>query len=142
MLFRSVYCDIREKGQGLQLGHNVRVFLPSHGIVALTRRRLQDYTGYRNDGRRASLLRLGDGRLCLSYGRRAVPYGILARLSGDQGKTWGQPIVLRDDGAAADVGYVRSIIRPDSKIVAVYYYNDRSSPERYLAATVWDPGKP
>jgi hypothetical protein len=94
------------------------------------------------EGNPPSLLRLGDGRLCLSYGRRAVPYGILARLSGDQGKTWGQPIVLRDDGAAADVGYVRSIIRPDGKVVAVYYYNDRSSPERYLAATVWDPGKP
>jgi Neuraminidase (sialidase) len=94
------------------------------------------------EGNPPSLLRLGDGRLCLSYGRRAVPYGILARLSGDQGKNWGQPIVLRDDGAAADVGYVRSIIRPDGKVVAVYYYNDRSSPERYLAATIWDPGKP
>jgi len=94
------------------------------------------------EGNPPSLLRLGDGRICLTYGRRAVPYGILARLSRDQGKTWGQPIVLRDDGAAADVGYARSIIRPDGKVVAVYYYNDRSSPERYLAATVWDPGQP
>ena len=68
--------------------------------------------------------------------------GSSLRLSGDQGKTWGDPIVLRDDGAAADVGYVRSIIRPDGKVVAVYYYNDRKSPERYIAATIWDPGKP
>ncbi len=44
--------------------------------------------------------------------------------------------------AAADVGYVRSIIRPDGKLVAVYYYNDRSNPDRYLAATILDPGKP
>ena len=93
------------------------------------------------EGNPPSLLRLGDGRLCLIYGRRAQPYGILARLSGDQGKTWSSRIVLRDD-AAADVGYVRSIIRPDGKIVAVYYYNDRTSPDRYLAATIWDPGKP
>ena len=63
-------------------------------------------------------------------------------MSSDQGKTWGDAIVLRDDGGAADVGYVRSIIRPDGKIVAVYYYNDRSSPDRYLAATIWEPGKP
>ena len=50
--------------------------------------------------------------------------------------------MLRDDGGAADVGYVRSIIRPDGKIVAVYYYNDRSSPDRYIAATIWGPAKP
>jgi hypothetical protein len=93
-------------------------------------------------GNPPSLLHLADGRLSLIYGRRAQPYGILARLSKDQGKSWGDPIVLRDDGGAADVGYVRSIIRPDGKILAVYYYNDRSSPDRYIAATIWDPGKP
>jgi hypothetical protein len=93
------------------------------------------------EGNAPSLLKLADGRLCLTYGRRARPYGILARLSGDQGKTWGDAIVLRDDGGAADVGYVRSTIRPDGKLLAVYYFNDRSSPTRYIAATVWDPGK-
>jgi hypothetical protein len=50
--------------------------------------------------------------------------------------------VLRDEGGAADVGYVRSIIRPDGKILAVYYYNDRLSPDRYIGATIWDPEKP
>ena len=94
------------------------------------------------EGNPPSLLRLADGRLSLIYGRRALPYGILARLSNDQGKTWSGPIVLRDDGGAADVGYVRSIIRSDGKIVAVYYYNDRSNPDRYIGATIWDPGKP
>jgi hypothetical protein len=93
------------------------------------------------EGNPPSLLKLADGRLCLTYGRRARPYGILARLSGDEGKTWGEPIVLRDDGGAADVGYVRSIIRPDGKLVVVYYFNDRSSRERYIAATIWNPGK-
>ena len=94
------------------------------------------------EGNPPSLLRLADGRLSLIYGRRARPYSILARLSNDQGKTWSGPIILRDDGGAADVGYVRSIIRPDGKIVAVYYYNDRTNPDRYIAATIWDPGKP
>jgi hypothetical protein len=94
------------------------------------------------EGNPPSLLRLADGRLSLIYGRRTLPYGILARLSNDQGKTWSSPIVLRDDGGAADVGYVRSIVRPDGKIVAVYYYNERSSPDRYIAATIWDPKTP
>jgi hypothetical protein len=94
------------------------------------------------EGNPPSLLRLADGRLSLIYGRRALPYGILARLSNDLGKTWSSPIVLRDDGGAADVGYVRSIIRPDGKIVAAYYYNEHSSPDRYIAATIWDPKTP
>jgi len=94
------------------------------------------------EGNPPSLLKLADGRLCLTYGRRAQPYGILARLSRDQGKTWGDAITLRDDGGAPDIGYVRSTIRPDGKLVAVYYFNDRSGHDRYLAATIWEPGRP
>jgi hypothetical protein len=33
-------------------------------------------------------------------------------------------------------------VRRDGKVVAVYYYQDRSGPTRYLAATIWDPGTP
>ncbi len=91
------------------------------------------------EGNPPSLLHLADDRLCLITGIRIPPHRIQARLSSDHGKTWGDPIVLRDDGAAADVGYVRSIIRPDGKIVAIYYFNDRSSPERYIAASIWEP---
>jgi hypothetical protein len=91
------------------------------------------------EGNPPSLLRLADGRLSLIYGRRARPYAILARLSNDEGKTWSDPIVLRDDGGAADVGYPRSIIRPDGKIVAVYYFNDQLNPDRFIGATIWEP---
>jgi hypothetical protein len=94
------------------------------------------------EGNPPSLLKLADGRICLIYGRRARPYGILARLSSDHGKTWGDALVLRDDGGAADLGYVRSVIRPDGKLVAVYYYTDRSSIDRYIASTIWEPAKP
>lgn len=91
------------------------------------------------EGNPPSLLRLPDGRLSLIYGYRAQPYGIRARLSSDDGKTWSDPITLRDDGGGRDLGYVRSVIRSDGRIVAVYYYNDRTSPARYLAATIWEP---
>jgi hypothetical protein len=94
------------------------------------------------EGNPPSLVRLPDGRLCLAYGVRARPFGIYARLSGDGGKTWGEALPLRDDGGANDVGYVRSVVRPDGKVVAVYYYTDRSGPDRYIGATVWDPGAP
>ncbi len=94
------------------------------------------------EGNPPSLVRLPDGRLCLIYGVRAQPYGIRARLSADRGKTWSDAIHLRDDGGSTDVGYVRSVVRPDGKVVAVYYFSDRSGPTRYIAATIFDPGSP
>jgi hypothetical protein len=90
------------------------------------------------EGNPPSLLKLTEGRLCLIYGVRARPYGIRARLSADRGRTWGNAETLRDDGAN-DVGYVRSVLRPDGKVVAIYYFADRTGPTRYIAATIWDP---
>lgn len=86
-----------------------------------------------------SLLRLQDGRLALTYGRRSAPFGIRARLSTDDGKTWSSEIVLRNDGGCWDLGYTRSVQRPDGKIVTVYYFNDSPDHERQIAATIWDP---
>jgi hypothetical protein len=94
------------------------------------------------EGNPPSLVRLPDGRLCLTYGVRARPFGIRTRFNSDRGQTWSEAFVLRDDGGSNDLGYVRSLVRPDGKVVAVYYYTDRSSPIRYIAATVFDPGKP
>ena len=38
------------------------------------------------------------------------------------------------------MGYPRSVQRPDSRIVTIYYFWDRTTgPERYIAATIWDP---
>ena len=93
------------------------------------------------EGNPPSLLRLSDNRLCLIHGSRKEPFGIFARLSSDLGKTWGDAIPLRSDAGGRDIGYVRSIVRPDGHVVAVYYYQDRTGPTRYLAATIWDPVK-
>lgn len=85
------------------------------------------------------LLLLKDGSLCLTYGYRAKPFSILARLSRDRGKSWQDPIVLRGDGGGQDLGYTRSVQRTDGRIVTVYYFWDtKSGPERYIAATIWD----
>ncbi len=94
------------------------------------------------EGNPPSLLRLPDGRLALIYGVRLKPYGIRARLSADRGATWGPAIVLRDDGGSTDVGYPRSVLRPDGKVVAVYDFSDRSGPDRYVGATIWSPETP
>jgi hypothetical protein len=89
-------------------------------------------------GNPPSLIRLKDGRLCITYGYRGEPFGIRAVLSADHGRTWSQEIVLRADAAAWDVGYTRSVQRPDGRIVTVYYFPEEQFAERVIAATIWD----
>ncbi len=92
------------------------------------------------EGNPASLIRLADGRICMTYGQRKAPYGIRARLSKDGGRTWGEEIILRDDGGGRDLGYPRSVQRPDGKVITVYYmWDQKTGPERYIAATIWEP---
>jgi hypothetical protein len=92
------------------------------------------------EGNPPSMIRLKDGRICLTYGYRAAPFSIRARLSSDGGRTWGKDIVLRDDGGGRDIGYPRTVQRADGKIVTVYYFHDTPKGDRYIAATIWDAG--
>ena len=55
-----------------------------------------------SEGNASSLTRLRDGRLALTYGYRAVPFGMRARVSRDGGVTWGDEITLRDDAGCWD----------------------------------------
>lgn len=93
------------------------------------------------EGNPGCLVRLGDGRLALTYGYRARPFGIRARLSRDGGRTWEPEIVLRDDGGGRDVGYTQTVERPDGRLVTIYYFHDQPLGERYVAATIWDPDR-
>ncbi len=93
----------------------------------------------KHNGNPPCLLKLEDGRLCVTYGFRGVPYGIRAKLSSDNGKTWGEEIHLRDDGRTFDLGYTRSVQRTDGKIITIYYYTTDKYREQHIAATIWDP---
>lgn len=110
-------------------------FSPDDGRQWLLRSKPAD-TG---EGNPAAMLRLGEGRICITYGVRAEPFGMRARLSADDGRTWGEEITLRSDGGGRDLGYPRSVQRPDGKVVTVYYFNDDPRKTRYIAATIWDP---
>jgi hypothetical protein len=91
------------------------------------------------EGNPPSMIRLRDSRICLTYGYRAKPFGIHARLSNDNGHTWGRAIILRNDGGGRDLGYTRTVQRPDGKIVTVYYFHDEPNSDRYIATTIWNP---
>ncbi len=89
-------------------------------------------------GNPPSLVKLVDGRLVVTFGYRAEPYGMRARVSTDEGRTWSNDIVLRSDGGTWDLGYPRTVVRPDGKLVTVYYYNQGDT-ERFIGATIWQP---
>ena len=89
------------------------------------------------------LARLQDGRLLLSYGNRIKDqFGVLAKLSADEGRTWGQPIRLAH-ALETDCGYPSSTQRPDGKIVTAYYAKRVENHERYhMGVAIWEaPGR-
>ena len=94
-------------------------------------------------GAPANLTPLPDGRLLCVYGYRQPPYGIRARVSHDTGHTWSGELIVRDDGGSGDLGYPRTILRPDGSLVTVYYFNCKDDPcqhnggVRHIAATLW-----
>jgi hypothetical protein len=94
-------------------------------------------TGHRS-GNPPSLVQLPTGRLVLTYAYRDEPIGIRARTSDDEGATWSDEIVLRPNAGNRDLGYTRTVVRPDGKLFTSYYWNDDPSTERYIGGTIWD----
>jgi len=88
---------------------------------------------------------LDDGRLLAVYGYRTPPYGIRARLSEDDGATWGAELILRDDGGSWDLGYPRTALLGGCKVITAYYFNCASDEKqldggvRHIAATIFKP---
>ena len=91
------------------------------------------------------LTRLDDGRLLAVYGYRVVPYGIRARISEDAGRSWGPELILRDDAGSWDLGYPRTALLADGRVITVYYINRADDPiqlhggVRHIAATTFTP---
>jgi hypothetical protein len=96
-------------------------------------------------GAPGDLARMSDGRIACVYGYRLPPYGIRARISEDEGRTWGSEIILRDDGGSWDLGYPRVIEREPGSLLAIYYMNCKDDPiqanggVRHVAWTVFNP---
>lgn len=97
-------------------------------------------------GAPTDLIRLRDGRLLAVYGYRVPPFGIRARVSEDDARTWGPELVLRDDGGSHDLGYPRVVELADGTAFAAYYFNRADDPVqcdgggvRHIAGTFFTP---
>lgn len=69
-------------------------------------------------------LSLADGRVFIVYGRRKAPFGIRAAISKDEGTTWSEEIIVRDDLPNSNLGYPTAIEYEPGKIFVVYYGED------------------
>ena len=124
-------------GNEIPVGFSRGYFKANEDGHSIDRGKVADIAG--NNGNPPSLARLPGGRLCAAYGTRAEPYGIRAKVSADSGQTWGDEIVLRRDGRTWDLGYTRTVVRPDGKLVTIYYFTTTERPEPHIAATIWQP---
>ncbi len=90
------------------------------------------------------LMRQSDGTLILTYGYRADPYGVRARLSYDNGQTWSREIIVSTSAFEGDMGYACSVERSDGAIVTVYYQKaSRGDINTSIMRTIWRvPARP
>lgn len=83
------------------------------------------------------LLKLNDGRILLTYGIRWGAHGIGARISNDNGLTWG-PLMIVISYGGNDGGYPSSVQLEDGTIVTAYYSDkNRYHDHYYMGVLRW-----
>ena len=82
------------------------------------------------------------GNLVLVYGYRREPFGERAKISTDNGKTWGGELILRDDALSHDLGYPASVELNDGRILTLYYQKRDAAALPEIMYSVWDMPTP
>lgn len=82
------------------------------------------------------LLRLSDGRLLLTYGRRQAPFAIRAMLSADGGKSWGDSAYIVREAPNGDQGYTSTIELGGGRVLTVSYMQNDAGVTG-IVATDW-----
>jgi sialidase-1 len=85
----------------------------------------------------SQLLRMGDGRLVMTYGYRRAPFGNQARLSEDHGRTWSQPFTISDDGFIGDLGYPSTVELAAGQFATLWYERMKTFPKAVLRLARW-----
>ncbi len=67
------------------------------------------------------LILLSSGILLSTYGRRKMPYGIMAMVSLDGGESWEKDIRLFENTESDDIGYPSTAELPDGTLLTVFY---------------------
>lgn len=84
------------------------------------------------------LIQLKNGWILNSYGVRREPYGEMACISKDGGKTWEtEKQIMIHPAINSDLGYPASIQLEDGSILTVYYQIDKEGEKTSLMSTHW-----
>ena len=86
-------------------------------------------------------MQLADGRILVLFARRKIPRGIGLILSEDDGESWSDEQILRDDGPTTDMGYpVATEVEPGRVFTAYYFTMDDGNGfggTRYIAGSTF-----
>ncbi len=94
---------------------------------------LLDKTG----GAPPHLIMLGSGILLCTYSRRKLPYGIMAMVSTDCGKSWKKDIRIYENTLSDDLGYPSTIELDDGTLLTVFYARDSEEPPCVIKQIKW-----
>ena len=83
------------------------------------------------------LMKLSDGRILLTYGRRYPPFGLYARLSSDGGRTWSETSWLLRAAPNSNQGYSSSVEIQQGRIFTACYAQNREGVTG-ITGTFWN----
>lgn len=94
------------------------------------------------EGRPAHLLKLDDGSILCTYGRRSHPHAVCAVLSNDDGQSWqtARTVLLDRWDDQPDMGYPTSVELTPGEILTAYYVSRRPLPHLPQAQAAQKPG--
>ena len=73
----------------------------------------------------------------MTYGWRKAPCGVRAMISNDNGRSWGEELIIRTDAFNRDVGYPSTVEMPDGTFFTLWYeHNGMSAELNYCRWTV------
>ncbi len=78
------------------------------------------------------------GTLVLVYGYRREPFGERAKISNDDGRTWSEELILRDDAPNSDLGYPASVELKDGRILTLYYQKHDIQTPPEIMYSIWE----
>lgn len=84
------------------------------------------------------MIKLSDGRILLTYGRRYKPFVLFARLSDDNGRTWSHTSWLLRAAPDANQGYSSSVELEPGRIFTACYARDKNGVTG-ITGTFWQP---
>jgi hypothetical protein len=88
-----------------------------------------------NNGNPPGLAIMEDGRLACCYANRTASK-IFLRISENNGISWDQEIVVRDNPFSYDMGYPQLLQNDKGELVALYYISTEETPQSYIEAAL------